>query len=95
MLQQKKVFVNPGVGELWALVAVPENRAEGEKLPLLVFLHGSGERGHDIDDLCTHAVPRLVKEGREIPALFRNSSFFRAASESFILASSHPAQRTG
>ncbi len=69
MLQQKKVFVSPDAGELWALVAVPENRAEGEKLPLLVFLHGSGERGHDIEDLCTHAVPRLVKEGKEIPAI--------------------------
>lgn len=69
MLQQKKIFASPETGELWALVAIPENRAEDEKLPLLVFLHGSGERGHDIEDLCTHAVPQLVKEGKEIPAI--------------------------
>ncbi|MBE5785268.1 MAG: phospholipase [Clostridiales bacterium] len=69
MLQQKKVFVSPEVGEIWSLVAVHENRAEGEKLPLLVFLHGMGERGHDLDLLCYHGVGRFLKEGREFPAV--------------------------
>lgn len=69
MLKHKKVFHEPAVGEIWSIVAEPENRAAGEKLPLLVFLHGMGERGHDLDLLCYHGVGRFLKQGREFPAL--------------------------
>ncbi len=38
-------------------------------LPLLVYLHGAGERGKDITHLYRHGVPKLISEGKEIPAV--------------------------
>ena len=38
--------------------------------PLLVYLHGAGERGTRTDHMCRHGIPRLiVREGWEIPAI--------------------------
>ena len=36
---------------------------------LLVFLHGAGERGKNIENVMRHAIPRLIREGAEIPAV--------------------------
>lgn len=46
----------------------------GEKgeLPLLVYLHGAGERGDTpdkLDHILRHGIPRLIAEGKEIPAV--------------------------
>ena len=38
-------------------------------LPLLIFLHGAGERGRNIDHLYRHAIPAMIKDGIEIPAV--------------------------
>lgn len=38
-------------------------------LPLLVYLHGAGERGKKIDHVNRHAIPKLINEGKEIPAV--------------------------
>ena len=38
-------------------------------LPLLIYLHGAGERGLTVEHLTRHGVPRLIAEGREIPAV--------------------------
>lgn len=35
--------------------------------PLLLFLHGSGERGRNLDKLLVYGPPRQVNEGREFP----------------------------
>ena len=40
-----------------------------EDLPLLVYLHGAGERGRNFDHIYRHGVPKLVKEGLEINAV--------------------------
>jgi predicted peptidase len=45
----------------------PETLAED--LPLLVFLHGAGERGKEISHLYRHGVPKLLCEGKQIPAV--------------------------
>lgn len=37
--------------------------------PLLVYLHGAGERGTKIDHLDRHAIPKLIKEGEDFPAV--------------------------
>lgn len=47
---------------------------EGETgaLPLLIYLHGAGERGDTpdkLDHILRHGIPRLIAEGREIPAV--------------------------
>jgi predicted peptidase len=37
--------------------------------PLIVFLHGAGERGTDVSKVATHGPPRLVKENLDFPFL--------------------------
>jgi len=41
----------------------------GKSWPLMLFLHGAGERGTDIWKVTTHGPPKLVKQGREFPFL--------------------------
>ena len=36
-------------------------------LPLVVFLHGGGESGDDIEKVKTHGLPKLISEGRDFP----------------------------
>ena len=40
-----------------------------KKLPMIVFLHGAGERGWNIDHLAKHGIPMMIKNGAEIPAV--------------------------
>lgn len=40
-----------------------------EDLPLMVYLHGAGERGLNISHLTRHGIPKLISEGREYPAV--------------------------
>lgn len=35
--------------------------------PLLVFLHGSGERGNDIEKIKVHGAPKLIEAGQHFP----------------------------
>lgn len=35
--------------------------------PLLVFLHGSGERGTDIEKVKVHGPPKLIQQGKDFP----------------------------
>lgn len=61
--------VNATIGYLWY---APETyRKSGtEQAPLLVFLHGSGEKGNgttELNRVRVHGPPRLVHEGREFP----------------------------
>ena len=50
-------------------VYAPEKTA---LLPLLVYLHGAGERGDTpdkLDHILRHGIPKLISEGRKIPAV--------------------------
>lgn len=38
-------------------------------LPLLIYLHGAGERGTEISHVYRHGIPKLICEGKEIPAV--------------------------
>lgn len=50
------------------LVQLPkEYREDGPAWPLVVFLHGSGERGSDLQLVARHGPPKLVAQGREFP----------------------------
>lgn len=35
--------------------------------PMLVFLHGSGERGNDLEKVKMHGLPKLISEGKTMP----------------------------
>lgn len=37
------------------------------KLPLLIFLHGAGERGTDLELVKKHGPPKLIDQGEELP----------------------------
>lgn len=39
-----------------------------EDLPLLIYLHGAGERGTNIDHIYRHGIPKLIRNGRQIEA---------------------------
>ena len=38
-----------------------------EAFPLVLFLHGAGERGTDIEKVKIHGLPRLANEGKDLP----------------------------
>lgn len=51
------------------LLALPPGCRPGarRRWPLVLFLHGAGERGSDLERLKTHGPPRLASEGRRFP----------------------------
>lgn len=49
------------------LLSLPENYDEKEKWPLVLFLHGAGERGEDLNLVTVHGPPKLIKNGKEFP----------------------------
>ena len=52
--------------KLGYLLFVPE-KAKKEKMPLLVFLHGAGERGSDLERLKVHGPPKIVEKKKDFP----------------------------
>lgn len=40
---------------------------DSRRWPLVLFLHGAGERGSDIKKVAAHGPPKLVQNGREFP----------------------------
>jgi predicted glycoside hydrolase/deacetylase ChbG (UPF0249 family)/poly(3-hydroxybutyrate) depolymerase len=52
------------------LLSLPEDYAATDKTyPLLVFLHGSGESGTDLNKVKAHGPPRLIDAGTKFPFL--------------------------
>ena len=44
------------------LVSVPEDFKREENLPMIIFLHGAGERGDNPNALLVHGVPKLAEK---------------------------------
>lgn len=51
------------------LLHLPAGHAHRNDWPLVVFLHGSGERGGDAGMLRLQGLPRLLDEGLDLPAV--------------------------
>ncbi len=49
------------------LVFAPEKTSA--ELPLILFLHGAGERGSRVEHVCRHGIPKLIRAGAELPAV--------------------------
>jgi predicted peptidase len=51
------------------LLYLPEDygKEQGKKFPLVLFLHGSGERGSDVKLVAKHGPPKLVAAGKDFP----------------------------
>ena len=64
---KKEIFVyDNGKTKMNYAVYTPENFKD---LPLVIYLHGAGERGTDITHLDRHGVSKLLSDGREYPAV--------------------------
>lgn len=52
---------------------VPKNAAPDEKLPLIIYMHGAGERGvtdgSELDAVSRHGYFKYIKEGKEYPVM--------------------------
>ncbi|MGC9327783.1 MAG: prolyl oligopeptidase family serine peptidase [Candidatus Hinthialibacter sp.] len=46
-----------------------------EEFPLILFLHGAGERGADLDAVKTHGPPKIVNNQRLLGHLYENEEF--------------------
>ena len=51
------------------LIYLPAEYEQREDWPLLVFLHGAGERGDDLQQVTTHGPPKLIKQGKDFPMI--------------------------
>jgi len=49
------------------LIYLPKDYDKQEALPLLLFLHGSGERGNDLELVKKHGPPMLIAAGKNFP----------------------------
>lgn len=49
------------------LLYLPKDYDQKEKWPLVLFLHGAGERGDNLDLVTVHGPPKLVKNGKDFP----------------------------
>ena len=51
------------------LLYLPKDYAKQDNWPLMVFLHGAGERGDDLEQLKVHGPPKLIAEGKDFPCV--------------------------
>jgi predicted peptidase len=50
------------------LLALPEGYEKSDKKwPLVIFLHGAGESGNELDKVKVHGPPKLVAQGKSFP----------------------------
>lgn len=49
------------------LLYLPKNYETKEKWPLIIFLHGMGERGKNLDRIKRHGLPKLIEQGHDFP----------------------------
>lgn len=67
--EQRFNFTTQALNSLPYLLHLPEGYDEREEWPLILFLHGAGERGDDLSKLRTHALPGYLEAGGELPAV--------------------------
>ncbi len=49
------------------LLYLPADYAKKDAWPLMLFLHGAGERGDDLNLVKTHGPPKLIEAGKQFP----------------------------
>ena len=51
------------------LIFLPESYAQStnQKFPLILFLHGAGERGSNLDSVKRHGIPKIVETNPDFP----------------------------
>ena len=51
----------------YLLYLPPAYNGSEENWPLLLFLHGAGERGVDLEQVKVHGPPKMIAQGRDFP----------------------------
>ncbi len=49
------------------LLYLPKNYNSKDKFSLMMFLHGSGERGNNLEFVKKHGPPKLIEQGKDFP----------------------------
>jgi len=49
------------------LLYLPQDYGREQRWPLILFLHGAGERGSDLEKVKKHGPPRIVEERKDFP----------------------------
>ena len=66
--QSFRKTIKVAVGSKYLLYLPDKYQASKKNWPLILFLHGAGERGNDLSKVEVHGPPKLVaKEGRDFP----------------------------
>ena len=65
IIYEKSASFDIKAKQLNYILTAPNDIKEGEKLPLIVFLHGAGERGDNIDALKVYCIPKLFTKNEE------------------------------
>ncbi|MBB5349799.1 putative peptidase [Haloferula luteola] len=68
-LQEKSFTSEATPLECQYLLSIPDGEAPEAGWPLIMFLHGAGERGTHVHDVERHGPPKLLAEGKSIPAI--------------------------
>ncbi len=63
----KRIAVCATKEHLGYILYVPENFTEDTCM--IIYLHGAGERGTNLDHVEVHAIPQMIHDGKEIDAL--------------------------
>lgn len=64
-----RTFISHSEDEMNYGIAIPTNISSYENLPLLIYLHGAGERGRNFEHIYRLTIPKMLKEGKEYPAV--------------------------
>lgn len=51
----------------YLLYLPPEYKKTDEEMPLMLFLHGMGERGDELEKVKKHGPPKLIEKGKDFP----------------------------
>lgn len=61
--------------ELNYLLYLPQDYEQQKACPLLLFLHGGGQRGDDLEKLKATGLPQLIAEGKQLPFIVVSPQF--------------------
>ena len=66
--QRAMKLKRPAVMEIEYVLSLPDGYGQKDQdWPLMLFLHGAGERGDEIDKVKVHGPPKLVEQGKSLP----------------------------
>ena len=66
--QQKPAELNRTIKvKMKYLIYLPKDYDQKESWPVMLFLHGAGERGDNLDIVKKHGPPKLIDGGKQFP----------------------------